>query len=101
MAETETRAAVREQKEQKHRLQLDFSSASVDQLNALQQEMDLPNRAEVIRQALRLLNWTLNIHDQGGKIIIETDGRQREVIFPFWTAPASKPRRRAAAAASE
>ncbi len=46
--------------------------------------MELPNRAEVIRQALRLLQWTMNIHAKKGRIIVDIDDRQQEVVFPFW-----------------
>ena len=71
----------------KHRLQLDFTSKALDDLDALRDSTELPNRAEVIRQALRLLQWTLDeTHHGGGKLLLERDGSVREVIFPFWAA---------------
>jgi metal-responsive CopG/Arc/MetJ family transcriptional regulator len=71
----------------KHRLQLDFTGKALDDLDALKEVTELPNRAEVIRQALRLLQWTVQeTHEKGGTLLLERDGNQREVIFPFWIA---------------
>jgi Arc/MetJ-type ribon-helix-helix transcriptional regulator len=45
------------------------------------------NRAEVIRQSLRLLQWTLEqTRDENATVLVEKNGRQREVIFPFLSA---------------
>jgi Arc/MetJ-type ribon-helix-helix transcriptional regulator len=42
------------------------------------------NRAEVIRQSLRLLQWTIEqIQDEKATVLVEKNGRQREVIFPY------------------
>jgi Arc/MetJ-type ribon-helix-helix transcriptional regulator len=71
---------------QKHRLQLDFSDEALKDLDALKETTGMPNRAEVIRQALRLLQWTLNETQNDATLLIEKGGRQREVIFPFWAA---------------
>ncbi len=70
----------------KHRLQLDFSEEALRDLDALKDETGMPNRAEVIRQALRLLQWTIDeTQKNDATILIEKDGRQREVVFPFWS----------------
>jgi hypothetical protein len=43
-----------------------------------------PSRAEVIRQSLRLLQWTIEqTRDENATVLVEKNGRQREVIFPF------------------
>ena len=69
----------------KHRLQLDFTEEALQDLDELKETTGMPNRAEVIRQALRLLRWTIQeTHNNDATILIEKDGRQREVIFPFW-----------------
>jgi metal-responsive CopG/Arc/MetJ family transcriptional regulator len=76
----------------KHRLQLDFTGKALEDLDSLREVTELPNRAEVIRQALRLLQWTVQeTHEQGGTILLEKNGSQREVIFPFWSNKPSKP----------
>jgi metal-responsive CopG/Arc/MetJ family transcriptional regulator len=68
----------------KHRLQLDFTEEALKELDNLKDFSGLPNRAEVIRQALRLLQWTIEeTQDNGAKILLEKDGKQREVFFPF------------------
>jgi hypothetical protein len=73
----------------KHRLQFDFSDTALKELDELQDITNLPTRAELIRQALRLLQWMLTeTQEKGATILIEKDGKLREVIFPFW-APAS------------
>ena len=43
----------------KHRLQLDFTQQALRELDGLREATGLPNRAEVIRQALRFLQWTI------------------------------------------
>jgi Arc/MetJ-type ribon-helix-helix transcriptional regulator len=41
-------------------------------------------RAEVIRQALRLLQWTIEqTKDEKATVLVEKNGTQREVIFPY------------------
>lgn len=71
----------------KHRLQLDFTDQALEDLTDLKDTTGMANRAEVIRQALRLLQWTIDeTQKNGATILIEKDGRQREVIFPFWSS---------------
>jgi len=75
----------------KHRLQLDFTEEALRDLDQIKETTGMPNRAEVIRQALRLLQWTIQeTQNNGATILIEKDGRQREVVFPFWVPNASK-----------
>ncbi len=72
----------------KHRLQLDFTDEALEDLDALKGATGSPNRAETIRQALRLLQWTIQETKQNdATILIEKNGRQKEVIFPFLNAP--------------
>ena len=68
----------------KHRLQLDFAEDSLKELDQLKEVTGLPNRAEVIRQALRLLQWTIQETEvKGATLLLEKNGKQREVVFPF------------------
>jgi Arc/MetJ-type ribon-helix-helix transcriptional regulator len=71
----------------KHRLQLDFTGKALEDLDSLKETTELPNRAEVIRQALRLLQWTIQeTQTKKGTLLLElNDGRQREIVFPFWS----------------
>lgn len=69
----------------KHRLQLDFSPNGLKELDELREETGLPTRAELIRQALRLLQWTVTeTQRKNATLLLEKDGRLREVVFPFW-----------------
>jgi Arc/MetJ-type ribon-helix-helix transcriptional regulator len=69
----------------KTRLQFDFSDESLGQLDELKGATGAASRAEVIRQALRLLQWTIEqTQDEKATVLVEKDGRQREVIFPYF-----------------
>jgi len=47
------------------------------------------NRAEVPRRCLQMLQWTVEQPKrQGGTILGEKNGCQREVVFPFLTSKA-------------
>ena len=68
----------------KNRLQFDFTDGALSELDELKAATGAQNRAEVIRQALRLLQWTVEqTRDENATVIVEKNGRQREVIFPF------------------
>ena len=73
----------------KHRLQFDFEQAALEELDDLQVAANLPTRAELIRQALRLFQWMFTETTHGATILIERDEKVREVIFPFWTKSSS------------
>ena len=68
----------------KTRLQFDFTEDALSELDELKGATGATNRAEVIRQALRLLQWTIEqTQDEKATVLVEKNGRQREVIFPF------------------
>jgi metal-responsive CopG/Arc/MetJ family transcriptional regulator len=68
----------------KTRLQFDFTDEALNELDELKGATGAANRAEVIRQSLRLLQWTIEqTRDENATVLVEKNGRQREVIFPF------------------
>jgi metal-responsive CopG/Arc/MetJ family transcriptional regulator len=68
----------------KTRLQFDFTEDALNELDELKGATGATNRAEVIRQSLRLLQWTIEqTRDEKATVLVEKNGRQREVIFPF------------------
>ncbi len=68
----------------KTRLQFDFTDDALGELDELKGATGATNRAEVIRQALRLLQWTIEqTQDEKATVLVEKNGRQREVIFPY------------------
>ena len=68
----------------KTRLQFDFTEDALSELDELKGATGATNRAEVIRQSLRLLQWTIEqTRDEKATVLVEKNGRQREVIFPF------------------
>ena len=71
----------------KTRLQFDFTDEALGELDELKGATGATNRAEVIRQSLRLLQWTIEqIRDENATVLVEKNGRQREVIFPYLTS---------------
>lgn len=68
----------------KHRIQLDLDDEALQEWDDLLKEAGFPNRAEMVRQALRYLQWSLTETKKGSSIILEKEGKVREVIFPFW-----------------
>jgi metal-responsive CopG/Arc/MetJ family transcriptional regulator len=68
----------------KTRLQFDFTEDALGELDELKTLTGANNRAEVIRQSLRLLQWTVEeIKQKEGTLLVERNGRQREVMLPF------------------
>jgi metal-responsive CopG/Arc/MetJ family transcriptional regulator len=71
----------------KTRLQFDFTDEALGELDELKGATGATNRAEVIRQSLRLMQWTIEqIRDENATVLVEKNGRQREVIFPYLTS---------------
>ena len=68
---------------EKYRVQLDFTSEAFQELEALKVRVGATTRAEVVRYALRTLQWTIQQIDEGAKIFVERDGKEHEVVFQF------------------
>jgi len=69
----------------KKRLQLDITEEALTELDQLRESTGLPSRAEVIRQALRLLYWAnIETQERDATLLIEKDGKMRQIVFPFW-----------------
>ena len=74
----------------KKRLQFDFTEAAVQELDELQRLTGLPSRAELIRHAIGLLHWVLQETSSGdATLLIEKNGRLRQIVFPLWAARTS------------
>ncbi len=71
---------------EKKRLQFDFTEDALEELDQLQKATGLPSRAELIRHALRLLQWTVDqTQNKKATLLIEKDGKLRELLlFPFF-----------------
>ena len=67
----------------KHRLQLDFPSEGIRELDEMKQMVGAESRAQLIRFALKLLQWYLGVRQKGGSLLVEMDGRQERIVFPF------------------
>jgi hypothetical protein len=61
----------------KQRVQFDFSAEALKRLETMQERLDAPTKAEVVRNALKLYEWfttqinpdsTIEIQDKEGKV---------------------------------
>jgi hypothetical protein len=67
----------------KSRVQFDFTEEALQTLDGLKAKLSLNSRADVIRYALRILDWTLEQLQSDAKILVEKNGKAQEVVFPF------------------
>ncbi len=65
------------------RVQFDFTDAALQELDSLKASVGVKTRAEVIRYALRLMQWLIQQMAQGGRILVERNGQVEGVVFPF------------------
>lgn len=72
------------ERENKYRVQLDFSEPAFRELEKLQSKLNASSRAEVVRNALGVLRWLTDNLTAGNKVVIERkDGKRAETDFPF------------------
>jgi hypothetical protein len=63
----------------KSRVQFDFTPEALSTLDRLKEKLSLSSRADVIRYALRILDWTLERLQSENKILVqEKDGRTQK-----------------------
>jgi metal-responsive CopG/Arc/MetJ family transcriptional regulator len=76
----------------KHRLQFDFSEEALRQLDELKDTAGVATRADLIRHALRWLQWTLTETQKNkATLLVEKNGQVREVVLPFLTGSETRP----------
>lgn len=63
----------------KQRLQIDFSAEALKKLENIQERIDAPTKAEVIRNALKIFDWFVT--EIGPDYIIEVQNKEGETIF--------------------
>ena len=67
-------------KDEKIRLQFDFTKEGVRQLDALKDRLNSPTRADAVRKGLRAADIFTQATQQGYQIILEKDGIR--TLFP-------------------
>ena len=73
------------EKDNRKRLQFEFTDDALQEIDELQSKTGLATRADLVRHALRFLQWAVEeIYGKGATLLIEKDGKLREVVFPFW-----------------
>jgi hypothetical protein len=71
----------------KMRVQFDFPPDALNQLDQLRDETQVSSRADVVRYALRVLQWVLSELRNGSKILVERNGQTQQIVFPFLPSP--------------
>jgi len=85
----------------KIRVQFDFTPAAFQQLDSLQHRLQARSKAEVVRYALRVLQWLLDQLQGGGQILVKgKDGQVQTVQFTFLDIKPAVSEEPAAAAAA-
>ena len=64
----------RPKKNGKHRINLELSEVTNEQLERLVQRANAETRTEVIRNALRIYDFLLELEEKGGQALIKRDG---------------------------
>ena len=78
------REELKDEKDQgRHRLQLDFSPEAYQRLTSIREKSEARTNAEVVRNALRLYDWFLELKRKRARIqIVEgQDVKEVEILF--------------------
>lgn len=62
-----------------HRVNVNFSESAYQTLENLAERKG-KSMSEVLRDAIALEKWFQDTNDDGGRVVVEQDGRAREVI---------------------
>lgn len=72
---------------EKYRVQFDFTPEAFEELERLKVAVGASSRAEVVRYALRVLQWSIDETRAGGEILVRKGGETEKVVFPFLAGP--------------
>jgi hypothetical protein len=70
---------------EKYRVQFDFTSEAFEELERLKAAVGASSRAEAVRYALRILQWSIDEVNSGAEILVRKGGETERVVFPFLT----------------
>ena len=83
---------------EKYRVQFDFTPEAFEELERLKAAVGASSRAEVVRYALRILQWSIDEVRVGAEILVRRGGETEKVVFPFLTPSKSETKAQAAEA---
>lgn len=63
--------------QEKQRVQFDFTPEAIARLNNLQEKLDVPTKAEVIRTSFKVLEWLLTLDEESIMEIQDKDGNMQ------------------------
>jgi Arc/MetJ-type ribon-helix-helix transcriptional regulator len=70
------------------RLQIDLAPEAIDELEDLQEKTGLTSRADLIRYALRFLQWTVNeLATEDAALLLRKNGETLRIAFPLAKRP--------------
>lgn len=79
----ETKGKNASQDNGRHRLQIDFTPEAFESLMEIRSKSGARTSAEVIRNALRLYEWFIELKDRNAKLQIAVDDSTKEVEVLF------------------
>jgi hypothetical protein len=68
---------------EKYRVQFDFTPEAFAELERLKTVVGASSRAEVVRYAMRILQWAIDEVESGAEILVRSGNETEKVIFPF------------------
>ena len=77
---------------EKYRVQFDFTPDAFEELERLKTSVGASSRAEVVRYALRILQWSIDEVQAGAEILVRKHGQTERVVFPFLSPTKIEPR---------
>lgn len=64
-----------------HRATVSFTQSDLDRLEQLKSALEFPGNAQTLSMAIKLAAEIVKQQEQGGKIIFENEGKQKEMII--------------------
>lgn len=73
----------------KQKLQFEITPEALGEVDRLVTTAGFATRAELVRHALRFFQWAVQeTREKDAKLLLEKNGRLREIVFPFWAPTA-------------
>jgi hypothetical protein len=70
-----------------HRVQMDLTDQSFERLKMLKERVDAASSSEVMKEALRLYDYLVDMDIRGARFFIEEQGRKQVEVKLFATTP--------------
>ena len=65
------------------RIQLDISESAAERLDALKEKTEATSYSEVIKNALRLYEWAIEVGGEKARMVVQRDDGTTEIVRLF------------------